>query len=330
MSRRALVTGATSGLGRTLVPALLAAGYDVTATGRDREAGANLEQAGARFIVGDLIDASADPPLEGVHAVFHLAALSSPWGRARDFEAINVEATRRLLDRARAAGCGAFVYASTPSIYAEPRDRIGLTEASPPARRFANVYAATKYAAEQAVLDADSQDFRTVAIRPRAIVGPHDKVLLPRLVRAARKGRMPLPNGGRALIELTDVRDAAAAFIAADAARAEIGGQAFNISGGQPRPLRALLEQIFAALGLNPRLASLPAAPAMAAAWLAERAAALLPGRPEPPLTRYSVMALAFSQTFDLTAARDRLGWRPRFSPEEAIAFALAGERIDA
>ena len=140
---------------------------------------------------------------------------------------------------------------------------------------------------------------------------------------------MPLPNGGRALIELTDVRDAAAAFIAADAARERASGQAFNISGGQPRRLRDLLETIFATLGTAPRLVNLPAGPAMAAAWLAERVAALLPGRPEPQATRYAIMALAFSQTFDLTAARDVLGWAPAFSPEAAIAFALDRRQAD-
>jgi nucleoside-diphosphate-sugar epimerase len=330
VKRRALVTGATGGLGRTLVPALVAAGYDVTATGRDRPAGVALEAGGARFVAADLCDPEADLVPEGTDVVFHLAALSSPWGRARDFAAINVEATSRLLDRARAAGCDCFVYASTPSIYAEPRDRLGLTEASPPARRFANDYAATKYEAEQAVLAANRDDFRTIAIRPRAIVGPHDSVLLPRLIRASRRGRMPMPNDGRALIELTDVRDAAAAFLAADVARAQAAGQAFNVSGGQPRTLRDLLGLIFAALGTAPRLVSLPAGPAMAAARLAEAVAALLPGRPEPPATRYSIMALAFSQTFDLIAARERLGWSPLYSPEQAIAFALGRERADA
>ncbi|WP_252493539.1 NAD-dependent epimerase/dehydratase family protein, partial [Escherichia coli] len=63
------------------------------------------------------------------------------------------------------------VYASTPSIYAAPRARIGLTEDSPVGSRFANAYAATKYAAERLTLEADTPGFRTVAIRPRAIVG---------------------------------------------------------------------------------------------------------------------------------------------------------------
>lgn len=323
MKRRALVTGATGGLGRTLVPALLDAGYQVTATGRNAAIGAALEVDGAAFIAADLCDASADVLRGGADVVFHLAALSSPWGRRSDFAAINVGATRRLLDGARSSGCGTFIYASTPSIYVEPRDRLALTEQDPPARRFANHYAATKYEAERLVLAANDEDFRTMAIRPRAVVGPDDDVLLPRLIRASRGGRMPVPNGGNALIELTDVRDAAAAFIAADGAREQAGGRAFNVSGGQPRRLRDLLQLIFAAIGSAPRLVSLPAGPAMAAAWLAERVAAMLPGRPEPPATRYTIMALGFSQTFDLTAARQWLDWTPKFSPEEAIAFAL-------
>ena len=48
--------------------------------------------------------------------------------------------------------------------------------------------------------------------------------------------------------------------------------------------------------------------------------------RREPPLTPYSVAALAYSQTFDLTQARRDLGYEPRFDPlETAIAMARAG-----
>ncbi len=319
------MTGATGGLGRTLVPMLLGGGYDVTATGRDATIGARLEAIGARFVAADLCDPEARPPLTGIDTVFHLAALSSPWGRADRFAAINVAATRRLLDQARASGCGTFIYASTPSIYTEPRDRIGLTEESPVARRFANAYAASKYEAERAVLATNAPGLATIALRPRAIVGPDDRVLLPRLRRAARRGRVPLPNRGAALIELTDVRDAAASFLAADAARAAAAGRAFNISGGQPRRLGDLLSTLFARDRIRPRLVPVPRGGAMAAAWVVERIAAALPGRPEPPVTRYTIMTLAYSQTFDLSAAREKLGWTPLRSPEEAIARALAG-----
>jgi len=43
---------------------------------------------------------------QGADTVFHLAALSKPWGREQDFEAINFHATERLLAARAAAGAG--------------------------------------------------------------------------------------------------------------------------------------------------------------------------------------------------------------------------------
>src|SRR6478752_653870 len=115
--RQALVTGATGGLGRALVAALQSHGYRVRATGRDLEAGRRLGRAGASFVAADLTDpAGGEDLVKGIDVVFHAAALSSPWGARSDFEAINVEATRRLLTAAQAAGCDAFVFVSTPSV----------------------------------------------------------------------------------------------------------------------------------------------------------------------------------------------------------------------
>lgn len=37
----------------------------------------------------------------------------------------------------------------------------------------------------------------------------------------------------------------------------------------------------------------------------------MLPGYPEPPLTRYTASTIAFSQTLDISAAREDLGYRP-------------------
>lgn len=323
MRRRALLTGATGGLGAALARLLLDQGYVLRATGRDEQAGLRLMAMGAEFVTADLTDPQAPHALcRGVDVVFHAAALSSPWGRREVFEAINLRATESLLAAARTAGCEAFIYVSTPSVYSEPRDRLGLTEASPLARRFANDYVATKYAAERRVLAADAPGFATVALRPRALVGPHDRQLLPRVLRIAQSGRFPLVRAGRALIELTDARDAAAAAVAADQSRAVAGGHVFNVSGGAPRPVAEVLRLAFTAAGVQPRLVPTSYRLAAGACRLAESLYACLPQRPEPPATVYSLSTLAFSQTFDLTKAQRMLGWRPRFSPEEAIAHA--------
>ena len=326
--RRALVTGATGGLGRALATALLAQGYRVRATGRNLSAGEALAASGVAFAAADLTDPSAARDLiNDIDVVFHAAALSSPWGSRAAFQAVNVDATRHLVAAAQAAGCDAFIFVSSPSIYAEPRDRLGLTENSPVARRFANAYATTKYAAEQLVLAADRPGFTTVAVRPRALVGPDDRVLLPRLARVARRGKFPLFHEGRALIELTDVRDAAEALVTVDARRETIGGQVFNISGGAPTTVVDMLKQVFSALGLSPRLVDLPYPLAAAVCKLAEVGCAGLPGRPEPPVTAYSLSTLAFSQTFDLSLAAERLGWSPTRSPQQAIERAAGAWR---
>lgn len=309
MSRLALVTGATGGLGRTLVPMLVEAGWAVRATGRRPRVGGPIRA----------LDLTAGVPadlLEGVDTVFHCAALSSPWGRAAEFEAINVAATRRLVEASGAAGCRRFVQVSTPSIYAEARDRLALTEGSPPARRFANGYAASKWRAERWLADAPVP---VSVVRPRAIVGPDDTVLLPRLMRLIARGRVPLPGGGAALVELTDARDVACALLAA----ADAPPTTANVSGGEPRPVRWIVERVAARLGVPVRIVAVPRRAALAIGALAELGGRLT-GR-EPQLTRYVAKTLGWSQTFDLSHARAALGWAPRHSPEQAIDHALAG-----
>jgi nucleoside-diphosphate-sugar epimerase len=325
--RKALVTGATGGLGLAVVEALAGAGYAVRATGRDASARPRLEAMGAAVVLADLTDPRVAAALcDGMDAVFHVAALSSPWGRDAVFQAINVTATQSLLTAAKAAGADSFVFVSSPSIYTRPRDQVGLTEADPVAVRPMNAYAATKGQAERHVLAANAPGFATMAIRPRAIVGPDDKVLLPRVLRLVERGRFPVMRGGAALIELTDVRDAARALLLADQRRATVAGRPFNISGGRPVAVRDLALRLGDALERPLTLAPVSVSVAMAAASVMQTVCKLLPGYPEPPLTPYSVAALAWSQTFDLTQAREALGYEPRHDPmETAEAMSRAG-----
>ena len=302
---------------------LLAQGRDVIATGRDASIGAALSQAGAQFIKADLVYDDLTQITDGGDCVFHLAALSSPWGDRTDFVAANLTATQRLLSAASAAGCRKFIFASTPSVYTAPREQLGVSEATVLPTPLANDYAATKLQAERAVLAASAAEFHTVAIRPRAIISPYDTVLLPRLLQAAERGVLPLPGLGNALIEPTDARDVAAALIAAEAQSGMAKGMVFNISGGEPVRLKEFVHYVFQKLGKAVRVVPVPARVALGLAGLAEFVAGRRPGKPEPRLTRYSAMALGWSQTFDLTRARTILEWEPRYSPFQAVDWAL-------
>ncbi len=322
-NRRLLITGATGGLGQALVREALKRGHAVVATGRSHGQGGELTALGAEFATFDLADPAADLRglVKGCTSVIHAAALSASWGLARDFEAINVTATRRLLDAAIAEGLARFVFISSPSIFARYADQIGIGEDDDPAPKPLNVYARSKLAAERALLNQCHAGPACCVIRPRALVGPGDPVILPRLIDLARRKRMPLPRGGKALIELTDLRDAAWAICEAEERAPDLRGRAINISGGSPVSVGEVAMRLARALGEEPRLVSLPIGIAKPLASLLETLARLRGSQQEPLLTRYTLATLAWSQTFDLDPARRLLGYAPR---HDALTTLLA------
>lgn len=274
---------------------------------------------GVDFMRADLADPDAllEPLCAGMDTVFHVAALSASWGRRTDFEAANVQATARLLDAAVRTGVSRFVFISSPSIYADFRDRIALTEEDAPTAPPLNDYARTKLAAEKLVQAAAQPGFATLSIRPRAIVGPDDQVLLPRLAAIAERGRMPLLRGGEALIEMTDVRDVVAALIAGEAAADALPGETVNISGGRPVSVRTVSEALSQAMGRPMRYKPVPMTAVRSAARIIETFAPR--GGREPLLTRYTLATLGYSQTFNLAKARNRLGFAPRHDALETL-----------
>jgi 2-alkyl-3-oxoalkanoate reductase len=303
MAQSLLITGATGGLGLALVEAACVRGLRVLATGRSSQHQARLVGLGARFIAADLTDPAAAMKLcEGQD------------GQRAAFQAANVDATAHLLEAAQQQGVARFVYISSPSIFAAMRDRLAIGPNDLPTVSPLNEYARAKLMGECLVLAASEQGFATLAIRPRAIVGPDDQVLLPKLVELARRTTMPLPGDGRALIELTDVRDVASATLAALERADKLGGMAFNISGGQPIQVRELAQRLANTLGLNPRLISVPLPIAHVLASCAEGLARAFNMQREPVLTRYTLATLGYSQTFDLEPARLHLGWTPQFN----------------
>lgn len=323
--RQLLITGATGGLGQALVRAALGRGHRVRATGRSVQRGAAVAAMGAQFTPIDLLEADG-PALQqlaaGCDTIIHAAALSASWGPADLFERANVAMTARLVDLARQSGCARFIYISSPSIFATFRDRLLIGPQDAPADPPLNAYARTKLAAERLVLGASDNHLACCALRPRALVGEGDEVILPRLAQLARRRTMPLPGGGRALIELTDLRDAAEAVMLAENAAPQIAGQAINISGGVPVRVRDIATSLAQALGCAPKLVHLPRGLARVMATGMEGAAHLLNRQGEPVLTRYTLATLGYSQTFDPEPARRLIGYAPR---HDALAT-LIGE----
>ncbi|HEX5856506.1 MAG TPA: NAD-dependent epimerase/dehydratase family protein [Microbacterium sp.] len=310
-----LVTGASGFLGRAVAGELVAAGHDVRTLQR-RPSGVD----GATDVMGSITNPTdVARAMDGAEGVVHLAAKVSLAGPPQEFHAVNVEGTRWLLDAADRAGASRFVQVSSPSVaYAgSALAGVGAEQASPARAR--GHYARTKAQAELLALARDSSTMRVVAVRPHLVWGPGDTQLVGRIVDRARRGRLPLLNGGTALIDTTYVDNAATGIAAALHRADEAHGGAYVLTNGEPRPVGELLAGICLASGVRPPRWSIPAGLGLAAGSAIERVWAIRPGTDEPPMTRFLAEQLSTAHWFDQRETRRALAWSPSVSIDEGL-----------
>lgn len=319
---KVLVTGGTGFVGRHVAWRLAAEGCEVIFCGRNQAAADDvlrLAAAPMRFVPLEhgVDDAAARllQAAEGADALVHCAALSAPWGSADAFRQANLDSTREVIEACREQGVARLVHLSTPSLYFDFRDRLGIREDEPlPAP--VNLYAQTKGEAEMLLQQADLG--QTLVLRPRAIFGPWDATLMPRMLRVMHRGAIPLMRGGKAELDLTYIDNLVDAIWLGLTRPLPRRYNLYNLSNGEPIRLDHLLARVAEAFELPLRTRRLPWPLVSAIARVLETRARLGSGA-EPLLTRYSAGVLAFSQTLDTRAIRDELGWQPRVSLDEGI-----------
>ncbi|MGH2663468.1 MAG: NAD-dependent epimerase/dehydratase family protein [Actinomycetota bacterium] len=206
MNGTVLVTGATGFLGGHLARDLAAHGSEVRGLGRNTGRGLQLEADGVSFFPVDLSNREAlRRACRGADVVVHAAALSSAWATRSAYRRVNVDGTAAVLGAAQAAGVGRIVHISTPAVLSRFADQFDLTEEEPIPAVHISDYGASKAAAERLVSAVSAVE--TVIVRPKAIYGPGDTALLPRLVGAATRGRLRIVGHGDTMTHLTHVSD---------------------------------------------------------------------------------------------------------------------------
>lgn len=255
--------------------------------------------------------------------VIHAAALASPWGTRAQYERQNVETTRQVIDFCRRNGHPRLLYISTSAVFYTESHQYELHEESPIGPGFVNEYARTKAAGEQLL---QAYEGERCVLRPRAVFGPGDTVLFPRVIEAARKGALPVFTGqDRPVMGDLVYIDTLTDYLMR-AARAPQLAPSYNLTNAQPVDLQALLHHVLAELDLpKPRRSvrvktALRAATALEAIWRVLR----LGG--EPPATRFGVGVFAYSKTFDPSRTLADLG-PPSVSMDEGVRRFIQWQR---
>ena len=332
MADRVVVTGGTGVVGSAAVRALRAQGHDVVSLQRS-DAPAWMLDLGVQAVRGDVTDADAvGRALAGADGVVHAAArveITGPWA---EFERINVDGTRVVIDAARTAGVRRCVVVSSPSVAHAGRALVGSGADPADPQRARGNYSRSKAMAESLALAANDDAFAVTAVRPHLVWGVGDSQLTARIVARARVGRLVIVGSGAALIDTTYIDNAGTALAAA-LARAEdprVRGQAFVVSNGEPRTVAEMLTRIARAAGAREPRRHVPYAVAYAAGRALETVWERGDRPGEPPITAFLAEQLATAHWFDQRRTREALAWRPEVGLEEGFArlaadFANAG-----
>jgi nucleoside-diphosphate-sugar epimerase len=316
---KVLVTGATGFLGGALTRRLYSMGWYITALGRNVSKLKNLESEGMQVLQVDLKDKNAlADACKDQEIVFHCAALPSPWGNFEAFYQANVIGTRNVIRGCEEHKVKRLVYVSTPSLYFGYSSRMNVKETDELPEPVSN-YAATKILAEEEIDKAFANGLATIAIRPRALFGPGDTVIFPRLIPRLRSGRLPILGDGENIVDLTFIENVVDALLLCAESPSNTLGKKYNISNGEPVKIWKLIERICMELYLPIPKRKLSYQTANTVASVLEFVCTIIPTHPEPPLTRVSVSMMANSTTLDISAASNELGYQPKVSVDEGF-----------
>jgi UDP-glucose 4-epimerase len=294
------VTGGAGFIASHLVDRLLADGHSVRvldnfSTGRPENL-AHLARDPRLSL--ERVDISSEPRLNALLAgadwVFHLAALADivpSIERPMDYHRANVDGTVAVLEAARDAGVGRFLYAASSSCYGIP-DAYPTPETAPPRPQYP--YALTKLLGEQCVLHW-CQLYRLPAISLRLfnVYGPRSRtsgtygaVFGVFLAQKLAGKPYTVVGDGTQSRDFTFVADVADAFVTA--AQSTITGEVFNVGTGTPVSVNRLVE-------------------------LLKGDVLHVPKRPGEPDRTHA----------DIGKIQRLLGWRPKVSIEEGVRILL-------
>ena len=313
-----VLTGATGFLGYRTLERLIQQDEieSIIATGRTLKPTHKVDHAKVTYKLGDLNNENfVNQLLQGATHLIHAAALSSPWGRYESFELANLQSQKALIAAAKVNNLKKYIFVSTPSMYFEMKDRFNVKESDQLPRKLINAYAETKRLAE---IELENQDVPFVILRPRALTGRGDTVIMPRLIRAYDEGRLKIIGTGENIADLTSVANVADAIWLSLIAEGNALNETYNITNGEPVKLWESIADVLKKLGKEPPVKKVPMGIVTFIAGAMELKSKMT-NMKEPALTKYGVGTLAKSLTMDITKARNLLKYEPLMNTNEAI-----------
>lgn len=294
LEKKILITGTTGFIGYRLSAHLNSLGWSVVALNRTSRQGP--WQSDYRF---DLAAPAIEPEIfSDVQAVIHLAGIAHTSGfTAGEYAQNNTRASISLAMQALSVGVNRFVYFS--SSHARPNKDNEVVS---------DDYAVSKADAELGLRRLSrEQGLQLTVVRPALVYGAGVKGNLVKLLRAIKKGWLPLlpeTPGGISMVAVSDVSGAIQAILDNDVTINKI----YGLDDGEIyNPRRICLESI-QALGRRQPSWSIPMTLLKRLAMLGDMGERM---RMHAPLTSQVLQKLFVTNAYHDVSLAEDTGWRP-------------------
>ncbi|UCC41335.1 MAG: NAD-dependent epimerase/dehydratase family protein [Candidatus Aminicenantes bacterium] len=312
---RALVTGASGYIGGHLVKRLSEDEVETRAFVRNTSNITKLKELeNVEICYGDLTDfSSLEKAVRGIQVVYHIGGLASDWGDYRDFYRVNYLGTKNTLQASVDSHIEKFIYLSTMGV--QDLKGSSVIQEDQPYGRFTGNYLRSKAKAEQYVRRY-SHLLPTVIIRPPAVYGPGDPLCTTRALRFAQRNLMLLISRGRGIFPHVYIDNLVDALCLANQNESAVG-EIFNLTDGEDTSTGEFFTNLNHIAGKGNIRLMFPYPIAWGVALLMDIFARLT-GK-HPLLSRVAFKFLTLKCRFDISKARNKLGYNPAVSLNEGM-----------
>jgi len=314
-----LVTGAGGFLGRAVVNDLLESGCHIRALVRDGSQAATFSRS-VDVLIGDVRDPRCTKEAtRGCDTVIHLAgkahAIDDDGVDEDEYESVNVDGTRQLLEGAMAGGTRRFILASSVKVFGETTHHC-LDENALPAPH--TPYARSKWLAEQAVASyANRAGMTTVSFRLPLVYGPTRRGNLFRMIAAIDQGRFPPLPRISAVRSMLHVNNFLLAVRAASAAN-RFPRPMYIVTDAKPYSITDVYDLLRRGLGKNPTRWRTPVWALSCAARCGDVLQTL--SRRKMPFSHSILEKLIGPAWYSPEALIREMGYKPQYAFESAVA----------
>jgi len=308
-------------MGMALIKRLIGEGHKVTSYSR-REYPLHWA-LGISSVQADICDYEAlEKACSGKDVVYHLAAKVGIWGSYQEYASVNVEGTENVIRACKSQGVGRLIFTSSSSVVFSGEDLDGIDENYPYPEQHGSHYAATKARAETLIMEANSELLKTVVLRPHLVWGPYDTNLIPGVLKRAASGNLRRVGDKEHFIDTTyidNMTDALLLSATALVTKPDVAGKVFFITNGEPARVWDFVNSIIQIAGYPPVQKRVPEKLAMFAAGISEWFHKRFRLNSEPFMTRNAIREICTNHWFDISRAREVLGYNPRVSYAEGF-----------